>query len=427
MYPVPAAIAAAPFGGPQWLLPYLPADPPPKLSPAHSSIPTPSISSAPAACFAGCVALTNSLSWVSIPTPRLLALIFTLNLYEAALIGLAAYLILVRGLRRDGIMLIILELFFLIDVTFLVSEIATRKSWIGPTIAIITFLAAIVKLAVILRVLGFQHLFAQFAFILIQLATILALPIIFSRHPDGSVSPLAFYISWWIVGLMPVAYEILAKLFPTPTSLSRTITTYTLLPWLSLVGHLSILHYVYDVPFYGAMAAPLLLALAMALNRAQPTRLFSRRDIVVVRTLLPLAALFVSANTPAALTLILDHNGHLILTTLRLTLIATYLEFIYFFACSYWIPGVVVGILIALAAAYGPTLDQLEELDPSRLDSPIHNNPEHPPHHPNWLGCNRSSRRLHLPCPRRSSKPTPIPRVLNPIPSPRACPEFIEG
>jgi hypothetical protein len=257
-------------------------------------------------------------------------------------------------------MLIILELFFLIDVTFLVSEIATKKSWIGPTIAIITFLAAIIKLAAILRILGYQRLFAQFAFILIQLATILSLPIIFSRHPDGSVSPLALYLSWWIVGLMPVVYEILTKLFPTPTSLSRTITTYTLLPWLSLVAHLSILHYVYDVPFFGAMAAPLLLALAMALNRAHPTRLFSRRDIVVVKTLLPLAALFVSANTPAALTLILDHNGHLILTTLRLTLIATYLEFIYFFLSSYWIPGVVVGLLIALAAAFGPTIDQLE-------------------------------------------------------------------
>ena len=108
------------------------------------------------------------------------------------------------------------------------------------------------------------------------------------------------------------------------------------------------------------MAAPLLLALAMTLNRAQPTRLFSRRDIVVIRTLLPLAALFVSSNTPAALTLILDHNGHLIFTTLRLTLIATYLEFIYFFVSAYWIPGVVLGILIALAAAYGPTIDQLE-------------------------------------------------------------------
>jgi hypothetical protein len=312
---------------------------------------------------AGCVALTNSLSWVSIPTSKLLILIFTLNLYEAALIGLAAYLILVRGLRRDGMILIILEVFFLIDVTFLVSEIATQKSWIGPTIAIITYLAAVVKLAAILGILGVRRLSAEFVFILAQIATILALPIIFSRHSDGSVSPLSFYIAWWVVGLMPAGYELLTKCFgsPEPSSpLSRIMTTYVLLPWLSLVGHLGILHYVYDVPFFGAMAAPILLALAMALNRAPATRLFSRRDILVVRTLLPLAAIFVSGNCPNALTLMLDHSGHLVLTTLHLALIGTYLEYVYFFIRSYWISAMLVGIVSVLAYLYGPTADQIE-------------------------------------------------------------------
>src|SRR5215469_15809895 len=66
---------------------------------------------------AGCLALTNSLSWLSIPLPKLLILLLTLNVYEGALIGLAAYLVLVRGLRRDGMMLVILEAFFLIDIT----------------------------------------------------------------------------------------------------------------------------------------------------------------------------------------------------------------------------------------------------------------------------------------------------------------------
>ena len=37
---------------------------------------------------AGCLALTNSLSWTSIPLPRLLALIATLNLYEGLLLAL---------------------------------------------------------------------------------------------------------------------------------------------------------------------------------------------------------------------------------------------------------------------------------------------------------------------------------------------------
>src|SRR4051812_17455425 len=49
-----------------------------------------------------CVALTNSSSWTSIKLNRLLILIGTLNFYEALLVGLALYLTVKRGLRRDG-------------------------------------------------------------------------------------------------------------------------------------------------------------------------------------------------------------------------------------------------------------------------------------------------------------------------------------
>ena len=55
-----------------------------------------------AACMLwGCLALTNSESWISLPMRRLLLLLATLNLYESAMIGLAL-LLLGRGLLRDG-------------------------------------------------------------------------------------------------------------------------------------------------------------------------------------------------------------------------------------------------------------------------------------------------------------------------------------
>ena len=122
---------------------------------------------------AGCLALTNSLSWLSIPVPRLLTLIAALNLYEAALIGLAGYLVLRRGLRRDGMILLIIEAFFLIDITFLNAEIATQKSWIGIAVPVFSFGAAIVKLWAVMRILGLRQSPAQFAFVVIQAATIL--------------------------------------------------------------------------------------------------------------------------------------------------------------------------------------------------------------------------------------------------------------
>src|SRR2546423_9092500 len=71
----------------------------------------------------GCLLLTNSLSWSPIRVQRLLTLIVTLNVYELLLIGLALFLIVKRGLRRDGTLLLVVQAFFLVDVTFLNSEI----------------------------------------------------------------------------------------------------------------------------------------------------------------------------------------------------------------------------------------------------------------------------------------------------------------
>src|SRR5947209_14833368 len=62
-----------------------------------------------AACMlAGCLALTNSLSWLSLPLPRLLTLIATINVYEAMLVGLALLLV-SRRLMRDAKILLIVE------------------------------------------------------------------------------------------------------------------------------------------------------------------------------------------------------------------------------------------------------------------------------------------------------------------------------
>src|SRR6476659_7121791 len=47
-----------------------------------------------AACMlASCLALTNTVTWNPIATRRLLTLIVTLNLYEAALLGIALFLV----------------------------------------------------------------------------------------------------------------------------------------------------------------------------------------------------------------------------------------------------------------------------------------------------------------------------------------------
>jgi hypothetical protein len=321
---------------------------------------------------AGCLALTNSLSWLSIPLGKLLLLLLTLNVYEAALIGLAAYLVLVRGLRRDGMMLIILEAFFFIDITFLNAEISTQKSWLGPAIALVCFAAAVFKLMAILQVLGIRKSGAEFVFILVQMAAVLALPIAFGRTSTGTVSPLMFYVAWWIVGLMPAVYEFLAWALHEGEDrpvMSPVLVTFMVLPCLSLAAHLGILHYVYDVPFYGAMATPALLALATVFNRAVPTGLIPRKDIATLRILLPIAAVMVSASSPPQLTVFTDPHGHLTMTTLRLACIGAYLEFVYAFVRERWVFALTVGLIAFLADAYGPTAQQVSNSTTSVWDS----------------------------------------------------------
>jgi hypothetical protein len=321
---------------------------------------------------AGCLALTNSLSWLSIPLPKLLILLLTLNVYEGALIGLAAYLVLVRGLRRDGMMLVILEAFFFIDITFLNAEISTQKSWIGPAIALVYFALAVVKLSVILRVLGVRKSTAEFVFILVQVAAVLALPIAFGRTSTGNVSPLMFYVAWWIVGLMPAVYEFLAWSLhgkEDREAMSPVLITFMVLPGLSLAAHLGILHYVYDVPFYGAMAAPVLLALTMLISRAAPTKVIPRKDIAALKILLPIAAVIVSASSPGQLTLFVDPHGHLTMTTLRVGSIGAYLLFVYLFVHERWVFALIAGTLAFFANAYGPSAQQVSNSTTSAWES----------------------------------------------------------
>src|SRR5688572_8311858 len=72
-----------------------------------------------AACMLfGVFALNDSLDWSPLPLRKLLTLIVTLNLYELAVIALGCFLMR-RGIRRDAMLLLIVEAFFLADVGFL--------------------------------------------------------------------------------------------------------------------------------------------------------------------------------------------------------------------------------------------------------------------------------------------------------------------
>ena len=311
---------------------------------------------------AGILAITNSLSWMSIPLSRLLVLITTLNIYEAALIALAYYLIRVRGLGRDETMLLVLEAFFLIDITFLNAEVVTSHLGLGVAVNVVLFLAAVVKLGVIGHLMGVSPRDGRMGAMVVQVAVLFALPVVFRWMDGGSVSPGAFYAAWWVIGLLiPVSVEMgrRSRLLRDGRWDRKTLTLYMALPWLSLVLHAGILHYVYDVRFYGAEAAPLLLGLAFLLEGVDPSKLMPRKDLLALRLLLPAAAVGVSLNNPAALCFGLSRHGAILFTPARLAGGAAYMSYVLFFVRPYVMYFAAAGVAMIPVVIYGPTAQQI--------------------------------------------------------------------
>lgn len=319
-----------------------------------------------AACMlAGCLILTNSLSWNPIALKRLLTLIVTLNAYEAVVIGMALFLAVRRQLPGDARLLLILQAFFLLDFTFLNAEIATLDLRVGVWVIALLFGLALAKFLVIIRVLRPPFPLHQKVFVVAQLLVLFALPLVFRWLDRTSVTPRQFYLAWWMVGLLPALYEILVHLDrpkvlatpPLPWSLAAPRLLYLVLPWISLLTHLGILHYVYDTRFYGANAAPLLLGLTLVFARLTPSPFMGRRDLLAIRVLLPLSAVLVSLNNPHLLGFTVGWDVSL--TPLRLALCGAYLVCIYSFFLAYAWPLLGAGAVVVLFWTFGPAIEQV--------------------------------------------------------------------
>src|SRR4051812_6475528 len=170
----------------------------------------------------GCIALTNSSSWVSIRLQRLLILTATLNFYELLLIGLALFLIVKRGLMRDGTILLVLQAFFLVDVTFLNSEIFAADLQTGTIVNSALFVLAIAKVGAIFWGLGISLTSGAFIVTVIELAMLFAMPGVFKKislSHNGGLPATAVYAAWWVIGVLPVIATILMRdrhFFPEP-------------------------------------------------------------------------------------------------------------------------------------------------------------------------------------------------------------------
>ena len=314
---------------------------------------------------AGCYALNSGVAARTGEIPKLLTLLGVLNGYEAILIVLAIYLIKRRGIVRDGRTLLLLEAPFLVDLAFINAEVGSNSVRVGFLLDVIILTLALVKTAIVLRALWGRLPGRLFVAIGIQLSVLFLLPGVFARfdhHQHGDVTPGEFYGVWWVVGAMMIAYELQARFLPgdasAETSLRRFVRRlYLALPLASIVLHLSLLHWVYRVPFVSGDLAPLLIGGAFAMGRWSRAE---RSEVRRIRALMPLAAVVLTAEHSPNWSLSLGHRLDLTPTVLLLGIAyITYVYCFFFRRALRLLGGAAAAVLIML---FRPSWDQISAM-----------------------------------------------------------------
>jgi len=217
----------------------------------------------------GCY-LVNSALYGQPSNIKLMALLGVINLYEFCIIPLGLVLIrLTRGIARDAWWLLLFETLFLVNATFINPDFS--PAWSIP-LNLVLFVLASIKAGVIMQGLKINLSLRTYGFFVLQLAIIYCIPILYALvQKDGVVPPRIMYGLWWLVGLLPLVYDQIARNDRRPQQwdvVQQVIRrVYLIAPWVMLVIHLGFSHWAHNTDFHVANVAPILLGLAIASTR----------------------------------------------------------------------------------------------------------------------------------------------------------------
>ena len=321
----------------------------------------------------GCLALTNSLSWTSIPLPRLMALVVTLNVYEGLLLALGLFLLARRGIVRDGLMLLFLEALFLVDAAFLNVEVFAIDLRVGLVTNAAVFALAVLKLLLVFRAMRMK-LDGTFELVLLQLTVLFATPGVFAyatRGGDGALPPGLAYAAWWALGVVAVLAALLTRgarlneLLGEPAPGHEWVAavvrrSFVWLPFVSLLAHAIMLHWVYDARLHAAYLTPVLMGAAVLLGGAAPTPLLGAGKLAMLRAGLPALGVALALDAPAAMRVSpLGEGARVALTPLFVSLGLAFVVYVSLYLARYAVRLVVLGVAAVLAYALGPTPAQV--------------------------------------------------------------------
>ncbi|HEX4795934.1 MAG TPA: hypothetical protein VH370_19250 [Humisphaera sp.] len=320
---------------------------------------------------AACLALNTAISPHAGELLKVMALLGTLNLYEAILIVLGLFLIQKRGVIRDGRTLLFIEAPFLFDLMFLNAEAGSASFRYGMLLDVAVLALALIKTAIVLRVLCGRLPRHAFAYIALSLAALFLLPSGFKwiEH-RGPITSVHFYFAWCGLGMLLAFWEMHGRLAGATiaTEESRVATLirrlYTALPLASLAAHLGMLHWVYLVPVTAADLSPVVIGLAIAVGRLLPLPLATP-----IRVVMPLMAILWSLDSAPALHM---HLGRIQFTPALVAAGAAYLAYVYCFFLNRAIVLIGGAISAALFIALGPTFAQIAEATESAWQWAIH-------------------------------------------------------
>ncbi len=317
----------------------------------------------------GCFGLAHSLRMASGHIETLLVLMTVVQAYEFLLTGLAWHLITTRGAERDGRMLLLLELVFLVDATYLNAELSAADVRIGALVGFLTLALAVIKVRVMFRALGLPLRAKAYTFLVALFVALLGIPLVSAQmfHQD-LLNEIFFYGVWWVVGLLPllhvgIADEFRARALRTdwlqPIERNFRIA-FMVFPSISVLWHAASMHWVYGVPFHASYWSPIVLGLGVSISLLG-VRWFPRLWCMRVRWLTPIVALLWSINPPQELILTLPSEiaADLLVSPLRVALLAAALVYFLSFWSERWRPFFLSGIASLLLAGAGHSISSI--------------------------------------------------------------------
>ncbi len=235
----------------------------------------------------GCWLLSEALQLQAGQLKGLLLMMLVLQVYEALLVGLGAFLVCTRRAPRDGIVVLVIGSVFLMDATLLAAECVTTDLKVGTLVAITTVALAGLKLHWVRRAAP-ELLSKRVGWLLgVHAFAVLALPAAAAHLASArAFGPVVLYGLWCLTAALPVLQRVLSsETKPKGAGGARAHALWSWMPCGLVLLHLWTVGYIHSLDFRAAFLAPFLLGLAIAAPRELLARQISLPGLAVLVSL----------------------------------------------------------------------------------------------------------------------------------------------